>query len=90
MPLQELLFSAVLLWGMSTDVYAEQGRLPRKPDPAAQLLNYYRKYPERYIRITDETWKYDQRAHSALHSLTLKNTASASYYGIEVRFEYQT
>ena len=77
-----------LLWAVCAGAYAEQRR--PQTDAATQLLNYYRRYPERYIRISDETWSYDPVSRSAQHSFTMKNVASTAYYDIEVRFDYQT
>jgi hypothetical protein len=51
-------------------------------------LNYYRQYPDRYIRISDENWKLDDISHNASHSFTLKNTAGVAYSGIELRVNY--
>jgi hypothetical protein len=62
---------------------------PRKAlDPQTQLLNNYRKYVDRYIRISGETWKYDDATHSAKHSFTLKNTAGVAYSDIELSIDY--
>ncbi len=60
----------------------------RKIDPSAQILEYYRQYPERYIRITGESWQYDQVSHTATHFLTLRNSATVPYSAIEIRFDY--
>ena len=60
----------------------------RKIDPSAQILEYYRQYPERYIRIASESWQYDQGSHTATHFLTLKNSATVPYSSIEIRFNY--
>jgi hypothetical protein len=65
-----------------------QSRSGKKPDPQAQLLNNYRKYVDRYILISGETWKYSDTAHSAAHSLTLKNIAGVAYADIEVKANY--
>jgi hypothetical protein len=67
---------------------AVQTRTARKPDQQTQLLNNYRKYPDRYIRISEESWKYDDRSRTALHSFTLKNLAGAAYSGIELGVSY--
>jgi hypothetical protein len=62
---------------------------PRKGlDPQTQLLNNYRKYVDRYIRISDETWKYNDISHSATHSFTLKNIAGVTYSDIELSVNY--
>jgi len=66
-----------------------QDRPARGPDPQTQVLENYRRYPDRYIRISDETWKYDVKSHSALHSFTMKNNAGVAYSDIEIRLTYQ-
>jgi hypothetical protein len=68
----------------------EQRRSPQKVDAAAQILEYYRKYPDRYIRLSEESWQYSEKSRCAYHSFTLRNTATLPYYGIEVRISYQT
>jgi hypothetical protein len=67
----------------------EQRRQSQKLSPEAQLLIYYRQYPDRYIRVSKESWQYDQSSRSAFHSFTLKNTAGVAYYAIEVLVSYQ-
>ena len=37
-------------------VSAGQSRTTRKPDPHAQLLEYYRRYPDRYILVSNQSW----------------------------------
>jgi hypothetical protein len=66
-----------------------QDRTLRRPDPQTQVLDNYRRYPDRYIRISGETWKYDVKSRSALHSFTLKNNAGVAYSDIEIRLIYQ-
>ena len=87
--------SLALLWTWPAVLYSQQKRPAPRPDPAAQLLDYYRKYPDRYIRISEESWKLEPGTQlhgqlSAVHTLTLKNVSRASYRAIEVRFSYQT
>ncbi len=65
---------------------AQRAQTPRRPDPKVLLLNNYRQYPERYIRILEESWKLDRG--NALHSFTLKNSAAVVYGEIEMRFSY--
>ncbi len=67
-----------------------QSRTSRIPDPHAQLLDYYRRYPDRYIQVSKQTWNYDFVARAAIHSFTLRNTASVGYCDIEVSFNYQS
>jgi hypothetical protein len=79
-----------LIWaatGISVGI-AQQSQVPRRPDPKVQLLNNYRQYPERYIRILEESWKFDELERTASHSFTLRNSASAVYSEIEIRFTY--
>jgi hypothetical protein len=58
------------------------------PTPSAELFGYYRRYPDRYLRISDQSWVYDSQRQSAVHSLTLTNVATAPYYYIQMRFTY--
>ncbi|NWG13438.1 MAG: hypothetical protein HXY20_07900 [Acidobacteria bacterium] len=62
----------------------------RRLDPQTQLLEYYRQYPDRYIRVSKESWKYEERSRTALHSFTLRNTASVRYCDVELSFNYLT
>jgi len=65
-------------------------RRARTPDPKAQILEYYEKYPDRYIRIFDDSWVYNPVSQTAFHSLGLRNTATVAYTGIEVRLTYES
>lgn len=67
---------------------AQQNRPLRRPDPQTQLLNNYRQYPDRYIRISGQSWKLDATNDSAYHSFTLKNIAGVAYSNIELRVNY--
>jgi hypothetical protein len=60
------------------------------PDAATQIINNYRQYPDRYIRIVDETWRSDPAGRTGFHSFTLRNLATVPYHDIEVRVKYQT
>lgn len=62
----------------------------RKIDPQTQILQYYRQYPDRYIRITKETWQYEELSHTARHSFILRNSATVPYQDIEIRFRYES
>jgi len=68
----------------------EQVRQSKRPDPQAQLMEYYRKYPDRYIRVVDESWVYDRASRTATHYFTLRNLAMIAYTAIEVRFDYES
>ena len=58
------------------------------PTPAEQQFAYYRRYPDRYLRISDHTWKYDTVRAAAVHSMVLRNVATLPYYYIQLRFTY--
>ncbi len=62
----------------------------RKIDPQTQILQYYRQFPDRYIRVTKETWQYVDVSRTAFHSFTLKNSATVAYQEIEIRFSYES
>jgi hypothetical protein len=68
----------------------DQAQFLKKKDPVAQVHEYYRDYPERYIRVGKESWKYLQNTGSAVHAFTLTNTATVAYHKIEVRLTYQS
>jgi hypothetical protein len=67
-----------------------QNRPAPSIDPQLRLLQSYRRYPERYLRISRESWKYEKKSQTAFHSFTLINTAAARYRDIQVRISYQT
>ena len=67
-----------------------QARARPKANPQTVILDYYRQYPDRYIRVANEKWQYDGRSRTALHSFTLRNTAAVRYCGIEVSISYRT
>ena len=93
-----LLDAVVLLGAILFSAYTISTRIQplgrieqrRKIDPGAQILQYYRQYPERYIRISKETWKYDPNSSTASHALTLTNGATVPYHLIDLRFSYET
>lgn len=68
----------------------EQTPHTQKIDPQTRILQYYRQYPERYIRISKETWQYEGFTRTALHSFTLRNSATVPYQEIEIRFAYES
>ncbi len=83
-----LILLAALVLMVHAGAAEPQNRPLRKQDPQTQLLNNYRKFPDRYIRVSGESWKYDDGARIAFHSFTLKNIAGAAYSGIEIRARY--
>lgn len=68
----------------------EQKRGYRKPAPGPTILDYYRQYPDRYIRVDNETWVLDPGTKVAFHSFSLRNLATVAYKEVEVRFTYES
>ncbi len=62
----------------------------RKVDPETQVLDYYRQYPESYIRLGKETWRYDESSGSAFHSFVLENKATIAYSAIRLQIRYES
>ncbi len=67
----------------------EQKRGYQKPRQGPTILDYYRQYPDRYIRVEDESWLLDPGSQVATHSFSLRNLATVAYKEIEVRFTYE-
>jgi hypothetical protein len=67
----------------------EQGRRQGRPDPQTQLLQYYFKYPDRYLRIANEHWQFNPVSRMAYHSFTIRNIATLAYTDIEVTLTYE-
>jgi len=63
--------------------------LVQAPGATGRLIENYRQYPDRYIRILDESWKLDPAGTTATHSFTLKNTAGVAYSDVTLRIAYQ-
>ncbi len=61
-----------------------------KPPPRPTILDYYRQYPDRYIRVENESWQIDTGSQVATHSFSLRNLATVAYKEIEVRFTYES
>ncbi len=68
----------------------EQKRGVQEPYSGPTILDYYRQYPDRYIRVENESWQLNSRAQEALHSFTLRNLATVAYKEIVVRFTYDS
>jgi len=62
---------------------------PKSP-AAPTILDYYRQYPDRYIRVENESWELNPGRQVAFHSFTLRNLATVAYYGIEVQITYES
>lgn len=86
--LSVILFSYYRIPPLPPDLVTQK-RQARMLTPQEQILQYYREYPERYIRVFDETWLYDVNTGKSFHSFSLRNTATVSYHSIEVTFSYQ-
>ncbi len=85
---RSVFLSLILITGLIGAAWP-QSRTPAKRDPQTQILQYYREYPDRYIRLSKESWYYDQIARTAVHSFTLQNTATVPYCEVQVKFAYQ-
>jgi hypothetical protein len=79
--------AAIRVRPMPPIVIESRSAAPRSAPPT--ILDYYRQYPDRYIRVEDETWVLNRGAQSALHSFTLRNLATVAYNGIEIRITYE-
>ena len=64
-------------------------REAQRPSPEVQLLTYYRDFPDRYIRVSKESWLYERKSRTAYHFFTLRNIATVAYHAIEIRLSYQ-
>lgn len=64
---------------------------PDRPKAAARptIMDYYHQYPDRYIRVENETWEFNTDSQIATHSFSLRNLATVAYQDIEVRFTYE-
>jgi hypothetical protein len=67
----------------------EQARRQGRPDPQAQLLQYYTQFPDRYLRIADEKWGFNPASRVASHSFTIHNIATLAYAAIEITITYE-
>lgn len=68
----------------------DQAQFLPKVDPATRVREYYARYPERYIRISGESWRYDGADGTARHKFTLTNQATVSYESIRIELTYQS
>jgi hypothetical protein len=64
-------------------------QVQKKLSAEEQTQIYYRQYPEGYLRISKESWRYEESSRKATHTLTLTNTSKVAYGGIELLFRYQ-
>jgi hypothetical protein len=66
-----------------------QLRMTQKRPVQPTILDYYRMYPDRYIRVENEIWKFDRDTKVASHSFSLRNLATVAYSDIEIRISYE-
>jgi len=66
-----------------------QKRITQKAPARPTILDYYRKYPDRYIRIDNESWLLNRETRAASHNFTLRNLAIVAYTEIVVRITYE-
>jgi hypothetical protein len=64
-------------------------QVQKKLSAEEQTRVYYRQYPEGYLRISKESWRYEEHQRKAFHSLILTNTSKVAYNEIELLFRYQ-
>lgn len=68
----------------------DQAQFLPKADPAARVRDYYARYPESYLRIGKESWRYDGVDRTARHKFTLTNRAMVTYDDIRIELTYQS
>ncbi len=68
----------------------EQAQFLPKVDPKTRIREYYVQYPESYIRIGKESWRYFGASGTAYHRFTLTNKATVSYDNIRIEVSYQS
>jgi hypothetical protein len=64
------------------------GGARKELSPRQAVQENYRRHPEGFIRILDESWRYEAGSRTATHSFTLKSNATVVYEDVEVRLEY--
>jgi hypothetical protein len=68
----------------------EQKRGKPKAYAGPTILDYYRLYPDRYIRVENESWSLNDKNRIATHTFSLRNLATVPYTEILVRFIYES
>lgn len=68
----------------------DQAQFLPKVDPKVRVREYYTQYPESYIRISKESWRYDSNSGTAHHKFTLTNQATVNYDNIRIELTYQS
>jgi len=68
----------------------DQAQFLPKVDPKTRAREYYAQYPESYIRISRESWRYDSGSGTAYHKFTLTNQAMVGYDSIRIELTYKS
>jgi hypothetical protein len=68
----------------------DQAQFLPKVDPKVRVQEYYARYPESYIRLSKESWRYLSASKTAYHKFTLTNQATVSYDSIKIELTYQS
>jgi len=68
----------------------DQAQFLPKVDPKTRAREYYAQYPESYIRINRESWRYDSGSGTAYHKFTLTNQAMVGYDSIRIELTYKS
>jgi len=68
----------------------DQAQFLPKVDPKTRAGEYYAQYPESYIRISRESWRYDSGSGTAYHKFTLTNQATVGYDSIRIELTYKS
>ncbi len=68
----------------------DQAQFLPKEDPKARIREYYARYPESYIRIGKESWRYESGSRTAYHKFNLANQATVSYDNIRIELTYMS
>lgn len=72
------------------EVRLEPKRPSPKPFTRPTILDYYRQYPDRYIRVENESWHFNDKTGIAIHDFALRNLATVPYKEIVVRIAYES
>jgi hypothetical protein len=72
------------------EVRLEQKRPSPKAYARPTILDYYRQYPDRYIRVENESWHLDNKTGIAIHNFSLRNLATVPYQEIVARIAYES
>ncbi len=68
----------------------DQAQFLPKVDPVKRVREYYAQFPESYIRIGKESWRYDSSNGTAYHRFTVTNQATVGYEDIRIELTYKS